>query len=169
VSSARHPLAVQHCEIAGPALARMLEFKTFKYPLTSLALSMLPAPGNVQRDDSGHAQLLHVAPGRFLARASASDWVRELAALQAAGVGALFDVEGKWHEFALMGTDVHRVLSCTIDLSEVLANRQCAALQLFDCPAVLALHGNLYEVWVEASYAVAFRERIGSQVGLSGS
>jgi sarcosine oxidase gamma subunit len=161
VKSDRNPLGAHHCRIEGPIPERMFEFKTFTFPLVGIALTELPAsPGAVQRDDSGRATLLHVAPGRFLAPASTSHRTRSLADLQAAGAGALFEVDGKWHTFALTGAGVRRLLSATIDLSQVLTNRECAALHLFDCPAVLALRADMFDVWVEASYASAFRQRV---------
>jgi hypothetical protein len=45
--------------------------------------------------------------------------------------------------------------------------RDCAALHLFDCPAVLSRRGGGFEVWVEASYAAAFREVLGELLGES--
>jgi len=104
---------------------------------------------------------LHFAPGRFLAPAPTPDTEQRLLALQAAGVGAMFDVEGKWQAFALTAPGTERALSSTIDLAQALGGRDCAALHLFDCPAVLSRHGGDFEVWVEASYAVAFREVLG--------
>jgi hypothetical protein len=45
--------------------------------------------------------------------------------------------------------------------------RDCATLHLFDCPAVLSRRGGGFEVWVEASYAAAFREVLGELLGES--
>ena len=152
---------------------KALEFKAFEFPLRGAAAAELPAsPGAVQRgstaigagtdidngSSTGRAVLLHFAPGRFLAPAPTPDTERRLLALQAAGVGAMFDVEGKWQAFALTAPGAERALSSTIDLAQVLGGRDCAALHLFDCPAVLSRRGAGFEVWVEASYAVAFRE-----------
>jgi sarcosine oxidase gamma subunit len=160
---------------------KALEFKAFEFPLTRAAAAELPAsPGAVQRgtdvgagpgiDDgssTGRAVLLHFAPGRFLAPAPTPETERRLLALQAAGVGALFDVEGKWQAFALTAPGAERALSSTIDLAQALGGRDCAALHLFDCPAVLSRRGGGFEVWVEASYAVAFREVLGELLGES--
>jgi hypothetical protein len=151
-----NPQAAEHCGIEGPALERMLEFKAFEFPLLVEASAGLPAsPGAVQRDASGRALLLHFAAGRFLAPAPTPDRVRHLDALQAAGVGALFDVDGKWRRFALTGPGASRVLASAVDLGVALRHRDCAALQLFDCPAVLASRAGAFDVWVEASYATA--------------
>jgi sarcosine oxidase gamma subunit len=152
-----------------------LEFKAFEFPLTDAAAAELPAsPGAVQRgtdvgsdSSTGRAVLLHFAPGRFLAPAPTPDTERRLLALQGAGVGAIFDVEGKWQAFALTAPGAERALSSTIDLAQALGGRDCAALHLFDCPAVLSRRGGGFEVWVEASYAVAFREVLGGFLGES--
>ena len=152
----------EYCRIEGPASPRMLEFQSFNFPLTAIAAIGLPAsPRAVQRDGSGRATLLHFAPGRFLLPWPAADLVRAFDGLQAAGVGSVFDVDGKWQAFELMGPGAERVLSSTIDLARVLSHSDCAALHLFDCPAVLARRPGAFEVWVEASYASAFRERAG--------
>jgi sarcosine oxidase gamma subunit len=158
---------------------KALEFKAFEFPLTGAAAAELPAsPGAVERgtgsgtgsgngSSTGRAVLLHFAPGRFLAPAPTPDTERRLLGLQAAGVGAMFDVEGKWQAFALTAPGAERALSSTIDLTQALGGRDCAALHLFDCPAVLARRGGDFEVWVEASYAVAFREVLGELLGES--
>jgi heterotetrameric sarcosine oxidase gamma subunit len=159
VNPDRNPPIAEHSRIEGPALQRTLEFKTFRFPLVAMATIDLPAsPGTVRRDASGRATLLHFAPGRFLAPAPMPDMDRHLDALQAAGVGALFDVEGKWQAFALTGPGAERLLSYSINLAQVLGNRDCAALHLFDCPAVLARRADAFDVWVEGSYAAACRE-----------
>jgi sarcosine oxidase gamma subunit len=152
-----------------------LEFKAFEFPLTGAAAAELPAsPGAVRRDtdvgsdsSTGRAVLLHFAPGRFLAPAPTPDTQRRLLTLQAAGVGAVFDVQGKWQAFALTAPGAERALSSTIDLAQALGGRDCAALHLFDCPAVLSRRSGGFEVWVEASYAVAFREVLGGFLGES--
>jgi len=159
VNPDRNPPIAEHSRIEGPALKRTLEFKTFRFPLAAMATIGLPAsPGTVRRDASGRATLLHFAPGRFLVPAPMPDMDRQLDALQAAGVGALFDVEGKWKAFALTGPGAERLLSYSINLAQVLGNRDCAALNLFDCPAVLARRADAFDVWVEGSYAAACRE-----------
>jgi hypothetical protein len=158
---------------------KALEFKAFEFPLTRAAAAELPAsPGAVQRGtdigagtsiDNGsstdRAVLLHFAPGRFLAPAPTPDTERRLLALQAAGVGAMFDAEGKWQAVTLTAPGAERALSSTIDLAQALGGRDCAALHLFDCPAVLARRGGGFEMWVEASYAVAFREVLSELLG----
>ena len=151
---------------------KALEFKAFEFPLTAAAAAELPAsPGAAQRgtdmgagtgidngSSTGRAVLLHFAPGRFLAPAPTPDTERRLLALQATGVGALFDIEGKWQALALTAPGAERALSSTIDLAQALGGRDCAALHLFDCPAILSRRGGGFELWIEASYAVALHE-----------
>lgn len=157
----RNPSIAEHCQIEGPLLQRTREFKTFRFPFeTRTTINLPPSPGAVQRDASGLALLLHFAPGRFLAPAPTREMERHLGALQAAGVGALFDVDGKWQEFVFTGPGAERVLSYSINLSQVLGNRDCAAVHLFDCPTVLARRADAFDVWVEGSYAAAFRESV---------
>ena len=158
---------------------KALEFKAFEFPLTAAAAAALPAsPGAVQRgtgigadtdidngSNTGRAVLLHFAPGRFLAPAPTPDTERRLLALQAAGVGAVFDVEGKWQAFALTAPRAERALASTIDLTQALDGRDCAALHLFDCPAILSRRGGGFELWIEASYAVALHEVLSELLG----
>jgi sarcosine oxidase gamma subunit len=159
VNTDGNPDVEEYCRIEGPALQRMLEFKTFEFPLAGTAVVALPAsPGAAQRDAGGRATLLHFAAGRFLVPSPLPDIARHLGALQAAGVGAVFDVDGKWQTFQLTGRGALRVLASTIDLGQALHHRDCAALHLFDCPAVLARRAEAFDVWVEASYASAFRD-----------
>jgi heterotetrameric sarcosine oxidase gamma subunit len=158
VSSDTPSDAVAHCRIEGPALQHVLEFNTFEYPLSEEAMVGLPAtPGAVTRDPSGLATLLHFAPGRFLIPAPSPECAARLDALQSAAVGALFDVEGKWQRFTLTGPGAERVLSSAINLTQVLADRECAAAHLFDCPSILTRQADAFDLWVEASYARAFR------------
>lgn len=154
-----NPCVEEYCRIEGPTLQRVLEFKAFEFPLAGTAVvELLPSPGAVQRDADGRATLLHFAAGRFLVPGAIPDAARHLGALQAAGVGTVFDVDGKWQTFRLKGRGAERVLASTIDLGQVLQHRDCAALHLFDCPAILARRAEAFDVWVEASYASAFRE-----------
>jgi hypothetical protein len=157
---------------------KALEFRAFEFPLTAAAAELPASPGALQRgtdmsagtgidngSSAGRAVLLHFAPGRFLAPAPTPDTERRLLALQAAGVGALFDVEGKWQAVALTAPGAERALSSTIDLAQALGGRDCAALHLFDCPAILSRRGGGFELWIEASYAVALHEVLSELLG----
>jgi len=153
--------AAASLRIEGPLLQRTYEFQTFKFPPADAAMADLPlSPGAVHRNASGQATVLHFAPGRFLLSGPEPDIIRHFAALQEAAIGALVDVEGKWRAFALSGPGVERALSSTVDLTLVLAERDCAALYLFDCPAVLAHRTHAFDLWVEASYAAALLESL---------
>jgi len=142
------------CRIDGPLALEAREFKTFMFPLVGSATADLPAPpGAVQRDGEGRAALLHFAPGRFLAPAPGADLIRHLDALAAAGVGAVFNVTGKWRSIEVAGTGAERLLAAGVDVATVLGHRECAAVQLLDCPVVLTRSSAGFELMVQASYA----------------
>ena len=152
--------------LEGPGAGRGLEFKTFLFPLVGTATADLPAPpGAAWHDPAGRATLLHFAPGRFLAPAPTPELARHLAALEAAGIGALFDVDGKWRAFTLEGAGAAALIAAGLDAEAALAHRDCAAVTLFDCPVVLARIAGGFELWVHASYATDLRgslERLGA-------
>src|SRR6202046_2421824 len=109
---------------------KTLEFKAFEFPLAGAAAAELPAsPGAVRRgtdmgagtgidngSSTGRAVLLHFAPGQFLAPAPTPDTERRLLALQHAGVGAVFDVEGKWQALALTAPGPGRAAAAALPL-----------------------------------------------------
>ena len=119
-------------------------------------------PGAVSYGIDGNPQLLHYAPGRWLAVATAPPAavavpvVATFDAVVANGNGVQFDVSGKWQAFGFADEQALRLLASTIDLTAALAGRDCAALTLFDCPALLARVGSGAIVWVGASYAQDF-------------
>jgi len=142
----------------------MFEFKAFRYPIVGISKVDLPVlPGNIECDSDDRPILLHFAPGHLFLPAPNADRVGRLDMLQASGVGMLFDVHGKWRAFVLKGSRADGLLSSTVDLAKVLGRRQCAAVHLFDCPAILARRMDRFDVWVEASYAGAFEEHLGDR------
>ena len=152
--------ALEYCRIEGPAVLPALEFQTFEFPLILRAAGQLPGtPGTLHLGDLGQIRLLHFAPGRFLAPSPQSSLIQVLDDLQADGVGVVFDVEGKWHAYRMTGRGSERFLASTIDVSRALRNRDCAAVPLFDCSAIVAGRPGGFDVWVEASYSRAFKER----------
>ena len=154
MSSAAGTIAAAACRIDGPSAIEAREFKTFMFPLVGSATADFPAPpGAVQHDGAGRAALLHFAPGRFLVPAPGADMIRHLDALAAAGVGVVFNVAGKWRAIRVTGAGAQRLLAAGIDAAAVLGHRDCAAVQLLDCPVVLARAGDGFELWVQASYA----------------
>jgi hypothetical protein len=147
----------QRCQIQSSATAVAVEFKAFQYPLVGTVSAELPGePGAVQRDAAGNATLLHYGPGIFLAPSPNEALLRRLRALETAGVGAVFDVGGQWHQFRLTGALSARLLSSGIDIERCVPRRDCAAVHLFDSPALLLLQSTGFDVWVPASYATAF-------------
>jgi sarcosine oxidase gamma subunit len=148
---------------------RALEFKTFQYPLTGAVAAELPGePGAVVRTAGGDAKLLHHGPGTFLVPDPDASLERTLALLEQAGIGAVFDVGGKWRRFRLTGPSSARLLASGIDLEQCLQRRDCAAVHLFDSPAILLLQPVGFDVWVHASYAEDFGatlDRLGQRLG----
>ena len=62
------------------------------------------------------------------------------------------DVTGKWVEMRVGAA----LLSNSVDVDELLAERTCARTVLFDCPAVIHRQDTGYTVWIERSYEHAF-------------
>jgi hypothetical protein len=116
----------------------------------------LATPGHVVRDATGRPALLHFAPDRWLVPAPTPILLQELSSLEAAGHGFLIDVEGKWQEVRIAAERAHHILSSGIDVETVLAARECAAVMLFDCPAILACSDITVNVWIAASYLQSF-------------
>lgn len=142
---------------------RVIEFKAFRYPLAAQADLGLPEGlGVVKYDTAGVVLLLHFAPGRFLAPEPTLAIERHLQALVAAGVGSVFDVTGKWQILSLFGADAERILSAGFDLEQVLSNRNCASVHLFDCPTIVVRRGGGFDLYVQASYLTHLREVVDS-------
>jgi heterotetrameric sarcosine oxidase gamma subunit len=142
---------------AGP----LLEFVAFGFPLGGAFVVGWPAaPGAVRHEADGRPALLHFAPARWLAPAAEADVIALIAAAIEAGAGIVVDVEGKWQAFELHGDGAGRVLASTLDVAAVLETRECAAVTLFDCPAVITRLPGGYAIWVRASYAQHFEASI---------
>lgn len=150
-------------EIAERALSRVLEFSAFVFPPEGAFVVGWPAsPGEARHDAAGHPVLLHFAPARWLAPSPGAEITALVQSAEQASAGSLVDVTGKWREFRLSGPDVLRVLGCSIDAAAVLEGRECAAVTLFDCPAIVARGMDGFETWLQASYVVDFLATIGA-------
>ncbi len=114
------------------------------------------APGSVRRTASGKAEMLHFAPDRWLVPEPSEALLESLRSPDA----MLFDVGGKWRVVPLADP---AVLKRAVDVEAVLANRECAALTLFDCPVILS---GANEVWVHASYFDAFSRAVAPRPSL---
>ena len=88
-----------------------------------------------------------------------------LARLQQQAATTLCDVEGKWRRCALRGPGASRVLASSISIESVLAGRECAAVTLFDCPAVLRRAGGDFELWIHSSYFDTFKRALQAAQG----
>ncbi len=124
------------------------------------AVAVALLPGGVRRGANGDPAILHFAPGRYLLPDPAPELDAWVAAAAARGTGTAIEVEGKWTALELSGPDAARLLSSSLDAAAVLESRECAAVVLFDCPAVLAVAATGYLVYVKASYAADFSAAI---------
>ena len=141
-------------------VARTLEFVAYCWPLDAAAFSGWPLEaGSVRRDAQQQPSLLHFAAGRWLvadAGAEQQQALLEAAAGNAAGV--VVDVTGKWCGLELTGPGATALLAFSIDVAAVLDGRECAAVTLMDCPAIVARSVAGYHLWVQASHVDHFLE-----------
>lgn len=145
------------CSIDRQAHGRVLEFAAFSWPQVGGELGNWPSDaGAVQRDTLNRAILLHFAPGRVLAPDPSAATEALLDAAAAQGVGSSIDVTGKWEHYIIAGPDAARLLACAIEVGAVLEKRECAAVTLFDCPAVIARAHAGFELWLQSSYSADF-------------
>ncbi len=100
--------------------------------------------------------MLHFGPGRWLVPNPGSETRALLDAAAAAGRGTIIDVTGKYEELSILGSGATRLLSSGLDVETLLRSRECAALTLFDSPAVIARVPDGYAIWVQSSYATDF-------------
>jgi heterotetrameric sarcosine oxidase gamma subunit len=155
--SARPESAAGEYQLEARAPEPMLEFAAFGFPLGGAFVVGWPAaPGAVRHDADGRPVLLHFAPARWLVPAPHPDILALLAAATEAGAGIVVGVDGKWQALELTGAGARRVLASTIDVEQALDGRECAALTLFDCPAIVARIPAGFAIWVRASYAADF-------------
>jgi sarcosine oxidase gamma subunit len=148
--------------IEARASLRMLEFAAFGGPLPESARAGWDqgwplAPGGAQFV-AGEPRLLHFAPGRWFAPAATPEIQALFAAASARGDGTPLDVTGKWCGFDIAGTAAGRLLAFSLDVDAALAGRDCAAVTLLDCPAIIARPGANFIAWVQSSYARHFSD-----------
>ena len=144
--------------VTRPSL-RTVEFTAFGFPLGGAFVVGWPAaPGAVRHDSDGRPVLLHFAPARWLVPAPHADIEAVVDAAVQAEAGVIVDVEGKWIEFELTGPGASRVLAATLDVEGALEGRECAAVTLFECPAILARAPQGFAIWLHRSYEDHFRQ-----------
>lgn len=140
-------------------LDRVLDFQAFALPLAHGLADALPTrPGQATWENSGALRAMHVAPGRWLLPNPEPGLLALLESSAAEDGGLLTDISGKWRRLDVTGPGATRALRAAVAVESVLADRDCGALLLFDCPAVLIRQGWGYSVWVISSYAVALEE-----------
>ncbi len=144
------------CTLERLPAGRMVEFVFFDSFGDARGVGTLLLPGGARRSANGDPVILHFAPGRYLLPDPAPELDAWMAAAVAQGTGTAVEVEGKWAALELSGPDAARLLSSSLDVAAVLESRDCAAVVLFDCPAVLAAAATGYRVYVKVSYAADF-------------
>lgn len=118
-------------------------------------------PGAVTVDETSGASWLHHAPGRWL-QCGTSALVEGaldacVTAAVAGGQATCFEIEGGYEGFLFEGNSARAALAATVNLEVVLpTTRDCAAVALFDCPAVLVRMGGGFAVWVSVSRVADF-------------
>ena len=148
------------CTLERLPAARMVEFVFFDPFADARGAGTAPLPGGAGRGANGDPVILHFAAGRYLLPDPAPELDAWIAAAVAQGSGTAIEVEGKWAALELSGPDAARLLSSSLDVAAVLESRDCAAVVLFDCPAVLAAAATGYRVYVKASYIADFSTAI---------
>ena len=134
-----------------------LELACSAWPARGISDTQWPsAPGGVQYDPQQRPALLHFAPGRWLAPDPTEATRSLLAGAAQAAAGAWVDVTGKWDALLISGPDAPQLLACAIAIEPVLHGRDCAAVTLFDCPAILARTQRGFALWVQSSYTTDF-------------
>jgi sarcosine oxidase gamma subunit len=127
-------------------------FEFVAYPGQAVDAAVISAwptnAGKALRDAAGQLTVLHFAPDRWLIPAPLPALLRQVVALEHAGCGMLIDVEGKWQELRIVAEIARPLLARSIDVEAVLADRDCAAIMLFDCPAILARSGDAFNLCV---------------------
>ncbi len=139
----------------------MIRYELVAFPGCTVA-GLSAVPGAVTVDAATGARWLHHAPGRWLEWQPEGDerpWAPSVLANEAmaAGTAAGFEVGGKYQRFAFEAESGRAVLATTVNLDAVLGGgRECAAVPLFDCPAILLRVANGFFVWVTTSHVADF-------------
>lgn len=119
------------------------------------SFSWSESPGAVRVAADGQLEALHFAPGRWLLPEPSAEL---LAAIGDSAI--LVDVEGKWRRRSLRGKGAMRLIAAAADVEAMLTGRNCAALTLFDCPAIVARGNATLELWIHSSYARFLDEQL---------
>ena len=144
-----------HCRIEHAAGAIAYEFAYYDGSALQQGALWPGSPGTV-RTVGAAPVLMHYAPGRWLAPTPDAGTLSLLAEAQQAGTGIMVEVTGKWDTLRILGPGAARLLACTINWHMVLEERDCAAVTLFDCPAILMRAADGFAIWVQSSYTRQF-------------
>ena len=143
---------LQHCRIDRLPPQVMLEFVAYPSAGRNDDALWPQGPGAVRRDARQQPLLLHFAPGRWLVPDPSAETRALLEHAADGGNGDVVDVTGKWEALMLTGPGAGRLLACDVAVEEVLKDRECAAISLFDAPATVARASGGYAIWVQSSY-----------------
>ena len=116
-------------------------------------------PGCLNRA-AGAGEALHYAPDRWLISTPDAATLAQLERAALSGEGVLTEVSGKWLRIRFPGAALAGPgdwpLAAGFAREALLGDRGCAALWLFDCPAIASLAGPDLDLWLEASYEASF-------------
>jgi sarcosine oxidase gamma subunit len=158
-----------NCLIERVPSQRTWEYTALAHPEPARSDTRWPiAPGAVRYDALQRPILLHPAPARWLAPDPSVEIRSLLEDAVRAASGTVAEVTGKWDALLISGTGASRLLACAISIDTVLAGRDCAAVTLFDCPAVIARRHDSFALWVQSSYTTDFlatAERLRASLG----
>jgi hypothetical protein len=127
---------------------RCIELVTARQCASELVNS---APGSVLRNRYAYLGL-HFAPRRWLLLEPDDSLVEDLISRGA----RCSEASGKWKLFTAEISNVRSALAAAVDLEELLGDRACARMHLFDCPVVLARLDEAFLACVESSYEAAW-------------
>ena len=145
--------------IEGTPIAKVIEFTSYgqvsydSHAARTFGDAWPLKAGGVRWAADGRAALLHIAANRWLAPDPSPETLALIDAGYGANIGAAVDVSGKWHGLSLIGADADHALTACIDIGAVLGDRDCAALTVFDSPAIIGRRPDGYSLWVHASFA----------------
>jgi heterotetrameric sarcosine oxidase gamma subunit len=145
------------------ALERVFDFQAFAAPLARALADALPTrPGQAAWENRGELRAMHVAPGRWLLPDPEPGLLALLESAVAEDGGMLTDVSGKWQRLDVTGAGAARVLRAAVAVESVLADRDCGALLVFDCPAVVIRQPHGFGIWVRSAYAETLQDLLTS-------
>jgi len=140
------------CTVQPLAVARCLEVVTWRAPTAEALGPHWPLRPGQALHTGARTRVLYFAPRRWLVIEPDAETADHIDGYVSAGIAACVDVTGKWRELNVSGPGAAYLLARTIDVECVLHERGCAAVTLFDCPAIIITTADGFLIWVHASY-----------------